>query len=423
MNVVEVDLPEKIGKGYGKFWNFKGRYRVVKGSRASKKSKTIAQWFIVNIMKYPSANALVVRKVFRTLKDSCFTDLEWAVNNLHVAHLWEFKKNPMEVTYLPTGQKILFRGMDDALKITSISVKKGSLCWVWVEECYEITNEDAFDMLNESIRGVVEPPLFKQITISFNPWNQNHWLKKRFFDVKDEDILAITTNYMINEWLDENDSKMFEHMKKYSPKRYQVAGLGEWGISDGLIYENWEEKEFDYKEILQKNKDIKAVFGLDFGYTNDETAFFCGLIDENKKIIYVFEEIYKTRMQNTQIYKEIVELGFKKERIIADCAEPKSIDQLKGLGLERIKGCVKGKDSINNGIQFIQDFKIIVHPQCTNFITEISNYCWDKDRLGNTINKPVDEFNHLMDAMRYALQEYVNKSLKGINLDRKIISI
>ena len=417
-----MNLPELVGRGYKDFWNFKGRYKVVKGSRASKKSKTTALWIVYNMMKYRNANTLVVRKVYRTLKDSCYSDLKWAIHRLQVQDYWELKESPLEMTYKPTGQKILFRGFDDPLKITSISVPVGQLCWCWVEEAYELTDETAFNMLDESIRGIVEEPLFKQIIISFNPWNERHWLKARFFDREDENILALTTNYLCNEWLDEADKKLFEDMKKNNPRRYQVAGLGNWGIVDGLVYENWQELEFDWREILNKRQKAKAVFGLDFGYTNDPAAFFCGILDQEQKEIYVFDEIYQKGMQNTAIYSNIEKLGFKKEIIVADSAEPKSIDHLKGLGLYRIKASKKGKDSINAGIQFIQDFKIFIHPRCVNFLTEISNYSWDKDKFGKATNKPIDDFNHLMDAMRYALEDYMrNNSVRTI--DRNILGI
>ena len=419
---IKINLPQIVGKGYKLFWNFKGRYKVVKGSRASKKSKTTALWIIYNMMKYKNANTLVVRKVFRTLKDSCYSDLRWAINRFQVQEYWEFKESPLEITYKPTGQKILFRGFDDPLKITSISVSVGSLCWCWVEEAYELTNEKYFNMLDESIRGVVEEPLFKQIIITLNPWNEGHWIKARFFDRKAKNILALTTNYFCNEWLDETDKELFEDMKIRDPRRYQVAGLGNWGIVDGLVYENWQELEFDWREILNKRQKAKAVFGLDFGYTNDPAAFFCAILDQEQKEIYVFDEIYQKGMQNTAIYNNIEKLGFKKEIIVADSAEPKSIDHLKGLGLYRIKASKKGKDSINAGIQFIQDFKIFIHPRCVNFLTEISNYAWDKDKFGKAVNKPIDDFNHLMDAMRYALEDYMrNNSVRTI--DRNILGI
>ena len=406
----KISLKKVVGKNYNKFWKFKGRYRVVKGSRASKKSKTTALWYITNMMKYPGANLLVVRKTFRTLKDSCFTELKWAINRLGVQEHWKITESPLEIEYIPTGQKIYFRGLDNPLKITSITVDVGSLCWMWIEEAYEIMNEDDFNMLDESIRGQVPEGLFKQITLTFNPWNEHHWIKKRFFDAPpDPDILAMTTNYLMNEFLDEADRKVFEIMKKNNPRRYRVAGLGEWGIVDGLVFENWEEKEFNLEDI-KKIKGIKSAFGLDFGYTNDPSALFCGMVDLNNKVIYVFDEMYKTGMSNEAIYNEIVKMGYVKERITADSAEPKSIDRLREMGIQHIKAARKGKDSVNNGIDFIQDFKIIVHPRCVNFITEISNYTWDTDKFGKKINKPIDDFNHLMDAMRYALEDFIKGS-------------
>lgn len=383
---IEWNLLKIVGKGYSDFWNFKGRYRVCKGSRASKKSKTTALNFIIRLMSYKNANLLVVRKVFSTLKDSCYTELQWAINRLGVSSLWECRKSPLEMEYKPTGQKIYFRGLDDPLKITSITVKTGVLCWLWIEEAYEITKEDDFNMLDESIRGVTPDGLFKQITITLNPWNEKHWIKKRFFDNPDTDILAKTTNYMCNEFLDEADFKVFEKMKVDNPRRYKVAGLGEWGISEGLIYENWKEESFNINAISKKES-VKSAFGLDFGYTNDPTALFCGLVDFEPMRIFVFDEIYKKALTNKMIYDEIFKKGYSKERIRADSAEPKSIDELRSLGLQNIRRARKGKDSVNNGIQFIQDFEIIMHPRCVNFITEISNYTWDKDSIYMTYDK------------------------------------
>lgn len=405
--VLKISLPKIVGKGYKDYWNFKGRYRVCKGSRASKKSKTTALNFIYRIMKYPQSNLLVVRKVFRTLKDSAYTDLRWAIRQLHVEQYWEYKESPLELMYKPTGQKILFRGLDEPMKLTSITVDVGHLCWAWIEEAYEITKESDFDMLDESIRGQVTGDLFKQITLTFNPWNEGHWIKKKFFDVEqNNDILAKTTNYLCNEFLDISDLRLFERMKKENPKRYKVAGLGDWGISEGLIYENWEEREFDIQEVL-KIPDIESAFGLDFGYTNDPSALFAGLISKERREIYVTDELYKKALTNNKLAEEIKNMGYGKERITADSAEPKSIDELYDLGLKGISGARKGKDSINNGIQFIQGYKIIIHPRCVNFLTEISNYTWAKDKFDKPINKPIDMFNHLMDAMRYALEKFM----------------
>ena len=401
-----MKLSDIVGGGYGAYWHYQGRYRVCKGSRASKKSTTTALWIIYSMMKYPGSNTLVVRKVFRTLKDSCFTQLKWAINRLGVSHLWDVKESPLEMTYIPTGQKIYFRGLDDPLKVTSITVEVGYLCWMWIEEAYEIMRESDFDMLNESIRGAIpeDSGLFKQITLTFNPWNEHHWIKSRFFDDPDDDTMAVTTNYLCNEWLDDADRKVFETMKVKNPRRYRVAGLGDWGIVEGVIFENWEEKAFDIDEI-RALPGVKSRFGLDFGYTNDPTALFCGLIDTKAKTLWVFDEMYEHGMSNEKIYERILSMGYAKEKITADSAEPKSIDRLRTLGIQHIGKARKGPDSIKSGIDYLQDFHIIVHPRCNNFITEISNYTWDKDtKTGKTVNRPIDDFNHLMDAMRYAVE-------------------
>ena len=402
--MTQVDYPrELVGAGYEDFWSFTGRYRAVKGSRASKKSKTMALWLIIHMMRYPMANALVVRKVYRTLKDSCFAELLWAVERLGVAQDWQWKISPLELTYAPTGQKIYFRGLDDAQKTASIAVQSGALCWLWVEEAYEIMKEEDFAMLDESIRGELPDGLFKQVTLTFNPWSERHWLKKRFFDEPHADVLAKTVTYMGNEWLDAADKAFFEAMRVNNPRRYRVAGLGDWGIAEGLIYENWQEFAFepDTPQLLR----AAPVFGLDFGYTHDPSALFCGLADTHAMQLYVFDELYERALTNKMIYERILRMGYAKEKIRADSAEPKSIDELREMGLPRIRPARKGHDSVRNGIQRLQDYTILVHPKCVHFITEISAYTFRSDRFGNKLNEPEDKDNHLMDAMRYAMEE------------------
>ena len=402
-------ISDYVGKGYDEFWKFKGRYRVCKGSRASKKSKTSALWYIANLSKdkYKEANLLVIRKTYRTLKDSCFKELKWAINRLGLQDTWAAKESPLEIVNRRTGQTIYFRGLDDPYKITSITVEHGYLCWCWIEEAYEIMNESDFDTIDESIRGEMPAPLFKQFTLTFNPWNERHWIKKRFFDAEPSpDILAMTTNYLCNEWLDEADRRLFETMKVNNPRRYSVAGEGNWGILGGLIFENWVEQAFDLKTVQREIPDLKSGFGLDYGYTNDPSAAFIGFVDLKGTKIYVWDEMYEKGLSNKKIYNKLVSMGYGKDKFTADSAEPKSNDELKDYGL-KIKGAEKGKDSVNNGIQWIQDFQIIIHPRCVNFITEISNYTWAKDKFGNKLNEPIGDFNHLMDAMRYGLEKYI----------------
>lgn len=407
-----VNIADIVGKGYGEFWRFKGRYKVVKGSRASKKSSTQSLRVIYEIVSNPVINWLVVRKTERTLRDSCFAQLKWAMRRLHVEKYFRCSVSPLEITYIPTGQKILFRGLDDPLKVTSITVDSGCLCRLWIEEAYEITKEDDFNRLDESIRGQLPEGMYHQVVLTFNPWSDRHWLKKRFFDTPSSNVLAMTTNYRCNEFLSQSDLLLFEEMKK-NPRRYAVAGEGDWGVVDGLVYENWKEQVFDTSEITRRAT-VKSAFGLDFGYTHDPSAFVCLLVDETAREIYVFDEMYQKGMSNDDIGEELLRRGYSKERIRADSAEPKSIAYLRKKYLRRIRAAKKGPDSIMAGVTLIQDYTIIIHPSCVNFITEISNYTWATDKFDNKINKPVDDFNHLMDAMRYAMEDFDGR--KGIRI-------
>jgi len=413
-NIV-IDLKSVVGKGYAEFWKTKKRYRIVKGGRGSKKSTTTALWFITNMMKYEGANVLVIRKIYKDHKDSTYAQLKWAINRLGVSELWDFRVSPLEIVYQPTKQKFLFRGLDDPLSITSITVEKGFLCWVWFEEFYQITNEDDFNKVDMSVRGEVPEPLFKQITGTLNPWNEKHWIKSRFFDISAENTFASTTSYQCNEFLGDDDILLFEEMRIKNPRRYEVEGLGNWGIAEGLVYNNWIEDNFNYKQLVADNPSLESAFGLDFGYTADPTALICMLVDILNKRIYMFDEHYQKGMLNNQIAEMIKYKNYEKEKIIADCAEPKSIEEIRTSGIYRIKPARKGKDSISNGIQFIQQFQLIIHPSCVYTILELNNYCWD-ERDGRSLNRPIDEYNHLMDAMRYGMEKFIkSNSLQVLN--------
>lgn len=408
--ISEVRLSQVVGGGYEKFWNDKNRYRVLKGGKGSKKSATTALNFIYRIMKYEGSNLLVVRAVMNTHRDSTFAQLKWAQEKLGVAHLWQNSVAPLEMTYKPTGQKIIFRGFDDVLKLASTTVTKGYLCFVWIEEAFEIAKESDFETLDLSVpRGTVAKHLFKQTTLTFNPWSAKHWLKSRFFDIAREGVSTYSTNYLCNEFLDETDISVFERMKSQNASRYRVAGLGEWGVSEGLIFENFEEG------ILQISKSEqykwRNFFGLDYGYSSDPTAFIAFSANPIDKIIYIFDEFYGTRMLNSDIAAKIKEKGYQKERIRADSAEPKSNEDLRRQGIVRVLPSVKGKDSIINGIMGIKEFKIIVNPCCHNTLNELSLYRWDtKSEVGNI---PLDCDNHLMDAMRYAFFDVKNFHPEG----------
>ena len=397
----EIKISAIVGQGYDKFWNCKKRYRVLKGGKGSKKSATTALNFIFRIMKEKESNLLVVRQVMNTHRDSTFAQLKWAQQRLGVSKYWSNTVSPMEMVYKPTGQKILFRGFDDVLKLASTTVSNGYLNYVWIEEAFEIANEADFDKLDLSVpRGTVPAPLYKQTTLTFNPWSETHWLKKRFFDTPSSNVETFSTNYLCNEFLDQTDRLVFERMKQTNRRKYEVAGLGNWGVSEGLVFENWSVGDIS----IPRDEEYmwKSFFGLDYGYTNDPTAFVAFKANPIKKQIYIYSEFYQKRMLNCDIAKKITEMGFSKERIRADCAEPKSNDDLRRLGISRITPSQKGRDSILNGISAICEYQITVSPACVNMIRELSSYVYDNKRNENGLKMPKDSENHLCDALRYA---------------------
>lgn len=441
--MADLRLSDLIGRGYDDFWRCKKLFRVVKGSRGSKKSKTAALWYIYHMMKYPGANLLVVRKVYDTLRQSCFQELLWAIERLGVSELWTYTVSPLTITYKPTGQVILFRGLDKAMKTTSISVHKGYLCWVWLEEAYEITNEAEFNKLYMSIRGYIPKStgLFKQFTFTFNPWSEDTWLKTRFFDNPDpKKIWTDTTTYKDNEFLGKDDIERYEEWYIRDPRGARVVCDGDWGIAEGLIYTNWEELPMDFNihTILERDG-IKFSFGLDFGYAISYNAFIAFAIDLKTREIWIYDEMYNRGMTNLDIARTICKMGYGKEEIWADSAEPKSIFELQqGLveevpqdngavlyekwQLPNIRPAMKGNDSVANGIQRLQSFKIWVLPKCRNTITCLNNYAWETDRDGKYTGKPIKEWDHLPDALRYGADKFFVRGkghvaeAKGIDL-------
>lgn len=283
-----LSIRSVVGDGYDEFWTSKKRYVVCKGSRASKKSTTAALKIIVRMMQYPKANTLVVRQTYSTLKDSCYTQLRWAQRRLGVEDYWTCRISPLEMEYKPTGQKILFRGLDDPLKVTSVTVSKGVLCWGWLEEAYE-ADEAAFDRLDESLRGQLPKGYYIQWLITFNPWDSSSWLKARFFDQKPKNVLAMTTNYLCNEWLSDSDKELFEQMKVLEPQRYKVAGLGEWGVAAGQFFSMWDET----KHVVEPF-DIPASWlkfrCMDWGSSKPYCCLWCAV--DYDGAMYVYKEAY-----------------------------------------------------------------------------------------------------------------------------------
>lgn len=392
----KISLRSTIGMNYDDVMAWKGRYIAIIGSRASKKSYTIAYKILFGMMAMPYANALIVRKTNESHRSTTFTQFQKCINNLGLNDYWKINSTTMDITYKPTGQVIIFRGADDPYKLSSLQVVHGVLCWAWFEEAYQFNNETVFDQIDQSIRGKMPNGYFPQIVLTLNPWNKNHWIKRRFFDHPDSETLAKQVNYMMNEFLSEKDLKFFEDMKIRSPRMYQVAGLGNWGVSEGLIFTDWEERDFDITEITHRQS-IRLLWGLDFGYSNDPTALIASAIDTEARMIYVYDEWLKLRQTNKDIADEIKRRGYQNERIVCDSAEPASIAELMHLfDIQGATPCLKGPGSLEFGIQMLQQYHIVIHPRCTNVITEFEVYAYEEDKMGNITNRPMDAMNHCL---------------------------
>ena len=389
----------------------------IKGAKGSGKSFFVSLWLVFNIMQQKCSSALVIRKVYDTILGSCYLDIKNAIYFLGVQDLWKCTTQPMQFIYEPTGQSIIFRGLDDAYKLASIRAPPGCyLCWVWFEEVFEVLNYEDILKIQASIRAIPpETGLKKKFFYTFNPWHPYHWLKEEIFDKERDDTLALTTTYLDNPAFTADDRKFYEDLEKYNPKAARVIVHGEWGISEGLIYENWETRAFDPEEIARR-PGIRKAIGLDFGYS-------VSYVDLQTHEIWICDEMYKKGMTNLDIAKEVTRMGYAHERIMADCAEPKSIYELKhGLmdqdangnivryTLPNIEPVLKGRDSVVNGIQRIQTFKIWVHPKCVSHIAEFSAYCWKKDKDGKYTGDPEKEHDHLMDGFRYALMQFLRQT-------------
>ena len=420
-NIV-VSIKEVVGKNYKEFWHFKGRYRVVKGGRGSKKSTTAALWYIYHLLKHKNANLLCVRQFYNSLRDSQFAELKKACERLKVSHLFEFKISPLEITLKETGQKILFRGFDNPDSITSITVSHGYLCWVWIEEAYQVSDEEEFNKLDFSIRGINDKTLFPQITLTLNPWCEM-WIKKRFFDKKDKNILALTRNYYHNEFLSDDDIKMFEDLKKEDYNSYKIVGEGEWGIAKGAYF-----NEFSYN--LHTVCDIEMSFTEEFEYYAsfdyglDMFACYFYRVDRYLNV-YVYREIYKDNIIVSKAAEEILKY-IKKENIravyapfdmwnrqresgrsIADIFLSYGIPLVKS-GKSRVSGwlCVKEfLKPVNSGENVTSRLKIA--RSCVNLIDSLKKLTRDDNNFSDVARFP-HEITHGPDALRYFLGNMIS---------------
>lgn len=386
-------VKEKSPKFVPLFTNTK-RYHVAWGGAGSGKSHIVARKLLYRVLKESDQEhkILIARKVNRTLKRSVFTLIKNIVKRWGLYSEFDFNHTDLTITYKLNGSQFLFTGMDDPEKLKSIE----AVTSIWMEEATEFTQED-FEQLDLRLRGQTKYP--KQITLTLNPISEQHWIKKIFFDEPMDGVFTLHSTYLDNAFIDDEYKMVMENKKRTNPRYYNIYALGNWGTAEGLVFNNVTTRLIRPDEI----EGLDVLQGLDFGYTNHPSAFHQSYIDHDNKRIFVYDGFYEKGMSNDAIAQAIIDLRAHKAMTTADSAEPKSIDAIKAKGV-RIRGALKGKDSINIGINFLLEYEIIVNAHLVEFMTEFNNYSWATDKDGNATNKPVDDFNHFIDSFRYSVE-------------------
>lgn len=393
--------------------DFNKRYEVYYGGAGSGKSYFVAQKLVVKALR-DRRKVLVLRKVGRTVKNSVFQLILDTLDLFQIKDKCKINKTDFSIE-LPNGSVFLCSGLDDPEKIKSIA----GLTDAWLEEATEFAQDD-FNQIDLRIRD----PLAKnqQLILSFNPVSKASWCYLQFFAENPEldefrsKVEIVKSNYTHNPHLPQAYVDSLLLLKATNPVYYGIYALGDFGSLDKLVYSNWQKFEFN-------KDDIKGdlIIGLDFGYTNDPTALVAAIVNAEENRIYVFKEWGGTGLLNDDIAKNIIDFGFAKSIIKADSAEQKSIDEIKRAGVLRISPCVKGQGSILQGIQKLQQYELVIHPDCKEILNELQNYAWEKDKQTNEyINKPIDKYNHYLDALRYALQ-CLDERIPLRSMDKKML--
>ena len=384
------------------------------GGSSSGKSVFLAQRCVRDICM-GGRNYLCIRNVKRYVKVSIFNEIIKVITFFRLTKAFRINYTDLTITCF-NGYQILFVGLDDVEKVKSITPAVGIITDIWVEEATEILESD-IAQLEKRLRGLSAANISKRITLSFNPILKSHWIFTKYFGgwqddkrfLKTEKLLILKTTYKDNRFLTKQDIDRLE--KETDKYYYEVYTLGNWGILGAVIFKNWEVRD------LSEERKIFDGFtnGLDFGFSSDPAALVRTHYDKKKKTIYILDELYERELTNDLLAVELEKI-IGQEYVTCDSAEPKSIKELRNLGI-RTRAAKKGKDSINFGIDWLQRQTIVIDVSCQNFKNEIQAYKWKEDRDSNVLKVPVEKNNHLMDGLRYAYEdEMLEKRLYAVNV-------
>ena len=392
----------KINDAYLPYLDCTSRTQIFYGGSASGKSVFLAQRAILDLVE-GKRNYLVCRQVSRTIRGSVAMELQKAIIASDLSEYFSINKTDGTIT-CTTGKQIIFAGLDDVEKLKSITPQNGAITDIWIEEATE-TNKDSVKQLLKRQRGG-DDSVPKRLTLSFNPVLKSHWIYQEYFagigwadeqkEYKSDGLTIAKTIYKDNRYLTPDDVRDLE--RETDSYYYQVYTLGNWGVLGDVIFTNWRVEDLSVMAAQFTNR----RHGLDFGFSSDPAAVVNTHYDTSRKTIYIYKELYETGLTNDILAGRVREM-ITDERIVADSSEPKSIQELNNHSVYAA-GAVKGKDSVNFGIDWLKQQTIIVDKSCINMQNELSQYHWKKDAGGNSLKIPVDKNNHLIDALRYAYE-------------------
>ena len=389
--------------------DYSHRWEVYMGSAGSAKSYFITQKLIVRACKEP-IKILVCRRYGSTIRNTCFSLFKEILSKWKLLPFVKIRETDFNIRF-SNGSEIIFIGLDEETKLLSLN----GIGTIFIEEAYEVP-KPIVEQLNLRLRGKTKN---QQIIMAFNPISANHWLKE-FCDNPPSSFMFVHSTYKDNPFLNAEYIQQLEELYVRNPAKARVFCDGEWGVdAEGLVITNWSKEEFDAMELAADGLEHRA--GIDLGWV-DKTAIIDSLYDAANKTIYVFNEFYKSGCQLSDIAFALGEMNLKKTKVFVDSAEPRSIQFFRNEGFNTVP-CSKGKDSVKAGLMFLQDCRIIVHPKCQNFITELENFSYIKSKqTGEWTEETTHEWSHAIDACRYAYSDiYTNRKLK--TLDKKLLGI
>lgn len=409
MTVKQIRLSELLPKAFHASWKAANNTDILnvveKGGRGSGKSSDIAIIMTQLLMRYP-LNAIGIRKIDNTLELSIFEQMKWAIELSGVSHLFKVNKSPMKITYKPRGNYMVFRGAQEPERIKSLKASNFPFAFVWIEELAEFKTEDEITTITNSIlRGELDDGLFYKFFFSYNPPKRKQsWVNKKYESAfVPANTFVHHSTYLDNPYISRQFIEEAEAMKNRNPMRYRWEYLGE-AIGSGVVpFNNLTFRKITNEEVSQFNN-IRQ--GIDFGYATDPLAFVRWHYDKTRRRLYLIDEFYGVKLSNRQLAEWVISKGYQTHEIIADSAEPKSIADLRSLGLTRIIGAKKGPDSVEFGEKWLDDLdEIIIDPKRTpHTAKEFEDIDYQTDRDGNPKPKLEDKNNHAIDSTRYALE-------------------